>query len=139
MEDKIQEQLNLLICKDIFFDDKIKKEIEQIFTKKTLSKFIESFLKEKEFFFENITYYLLNNPKIEQLKYIKWTDEPIYNFRFKNSSTHNKEIRCIFFIYEDNKIILLDVFEHSDKKAYDKALKRAKKKYLELGEEGRSI
>lgn len=137
MNDKYEDVFSLVIKNNILFKSRQKRQIYDLFqTKEACINFFNEFFKEKNYFLYNITNYLNTNKKIEHLKYLK-QERSFFCFRYRKniSKQNNKNIRCIFFIYEDN-IILLDIFNENNSTAYNKAIKRAISTYKEIIEEG---
>lgn len=135
-----QSLINVLIQKDVLIKKRHIKQISKLFlNENSLRNFIEEFIKQKEYFLENPQYYIDNNKKIERLKYIK-IEDPIYSYKYRKSGSrkNNKNIRCIFFIYE-GRIIVLDIFEENDDNgsAYKDAIKRAVSEYKIIVEGGK--
>lgn len=129
--------LNILIRKDVLFLEKHKKKFSKLFeNSKALMSFIEKFIKEKQFFLNNIQYTLDTNKEFECLKHIARLHS-FYCFRYKKNKTlqNNKNIRCIFFVYQE-KIIILEIFHENDNKAYRKGIANAIKTYEDIVKEG---
>ena len=138
-----QSLINVLIQKDVLIKRRHIKQISKLFLNETdcpMAHMVsEEFIKQKEYFLENPQYYIDNNKKIERLKYIK-IEDPIYSYKYRKSGSrkNNKNIRCIFFIYE-GRIIVLDIFEENDDNgsAYKDAIKRAVSEYKIIVEGGK--
>ena len=140
MKGMIDSLINILIQKGVLVKKRHIKQISKIFLNKdSLRNFIEDFIKQKEYFLENPQFYIDNIKKIERLKYIK-IKEPIYSYKYKKNifKSNNKNIRCLFFVYDD-KIIVLDIFEENDDNGskYKEAIRRVILEYRNIVEGGK--